>query len=437
MTEKLFTLLSIFTFGLLLFAKFPATVQSQDGNTVPILTPTASFTPVVTPTMTITATVTPTVTVTPTATVTPTPTVSVSTTLFLPVVLNEASIIVIPPLPDPLPIPLVFTSTTQVDFEAAAAGLEDDGLVLGYNKIGFHTGIGGNREGISDYFKKLDAAGVPIFIKSVDDAGPIFEVQELGEASGIEHIMVYRKHGGGFELPNYDNDPIAEARIHYERHVSAWPPELDYTKVWMETINEPDKNRSEWLAIYSLEVAKLAVADGRKVAAFSWSAGEPEVEHWESQEMLEYFRYAAQHPDNVAVALHEYSLVDSSISRSYPYLVGRFQFLYDLLDKRGIDRPTTIITEWGWAATSVPDVDNSIEDIAWANTLYNAHPEIIGAGLWYLGGNFENIANKAQKLIAPVGDYSVTSYWGITPGKGQIDPSLFYDPEDSTRYMSP
>ena len=405
MREKLTYLFSVVFFASLLLAQLPSVARSQ---TEPALTETPS----------------------PGTIPTATPE-TITRTVFLPWV--AYSWFGVPPLPDPLPIPIVYTSTSTVDFAAAKQEVESAGLLMGYNKIGFHTGPSGNRTGISDHFRQLDAAGVPIFIKSVDDAGPIFEVQQLGEQSGVPHIMVYRKHGGGFELPNYDNDPIAEARIHYERHVSAWPPELDYTKVWMETINEPDKGRSEWLAIYSLEVAKLAVADGRKVAAFSWSAGEPEVEHWESAAMLEYFRYAAEHKENVAVALHEYSLVSNEISRSYPYLVGRFQFLFEVLDKRGIDRPTVLITEWGWAATGVPDVDNGMEDIAWTNQLYNAHPEILGAGLWYLGGNFEDIANKAVKFIEPVGEYSTQTYFGVAPGKGEIDMSLFYDPQKPTR----
>lgn len=420
MREKLFPILSIVFFACLIVVQLPTIVfsQGEKGDHHLLFGPSQTVPE-------------PTVIVTPSSPVT----ASIPSTIYIPILFNEWS--TIPPLPDPLPPPVAYTSTSPVDFGAAAEALETDGLILGYNKIGFHTGPAGNRQGISDYFRKLDAAGVPIYIKSVDDAGPIFEVQELGKVSGVEHIMVYRKHGGGFELPNYNNDPIAEARIHYDRHVSAWPPELDYTKVWMETINEPDKNRSEWLAIYSLEIAKLAVADGRKVAAFSWSTGEPEVEHWESPEMLAYFRYAAEHPDNVAVSLHEYSLVSNEITRFYPYLVGRFQLLYEVLDKRGIDRPTTLITEWGWAATSLPPVEEAMEDIAWTNQLYNAYPQILGAGLWYLGANFEDIANDAQKLIEPVGDYSIRSYFGITPGIGQIDPALFFEPSDPTRMLIP
>jgi hypothetical protein len=47
------------------------------------------------------------------------------------------------------------------------------------NKIGFHTGPGGNPTGIGDYMRALDAAKIPMVLKSVDHYGPIFEAQEI------------------------------------------------------------------------------------------------------------------------------------------------------------------------------------------------------------------------------------------------------------------
>lgn len=350
---------------------------------------------------------------------------------YLPVIFKGES--EISELSDPLPIPDVYTSTSPVNFVQAAATLTQT-QELAYNKIGFHTGPAGNLSGISEYFAKLDGAGVPIFIKAVDDAGPIYEVQELGKVSGVEHIMVFRRTGGSFELPNYNNNPAKEADIVYERLIAAWPPELDPSKVWMETINEPDKNRSEWLAEFSLAIAKLAVADGRKVAMFAWSSGEPEIEHWEDEKMLEFLAYAADHKDLVAVSLHEYSYETDTIGRLYPWLLGRFQKLFDVVDQHGIGRPTILITEWGWEYRSVPDVENAMEDILWASQLYAAYPEVLGAGIWYLGGGYGSIDNQTNALIEPLGDFSVSTYFGVTKGIGKIDDSLFIDFDEYTRH---
>ncbi|MFT5194301.1 MAG: hypothetical protein ACI9EW_000956 [Cellvibrionaceae bacterium] len=349
----------------------------------------------------------------------------VSVQIFLPVVMK-------PEFQDPVPLPKIYHNTELDSFETAKRTLENEGMFLAHNKIGFHVGSGGYLDGIGDYFRQLDAAGVPIFIKGVDGGGVIYEVQELAKVSGVPHVMVFRRTGGLFELPNYDNDPIREAKIHYDRLVAAWPQELDPSMVWMETVNEPDKNRSEWLAQYSLATAKLAVADGRRYAAFSWSSGEPEPYHWEGTAMLEFLAYAAEHKDLVAVALHEYSYTRESISQGYPWLVGRFQLLFEKVDQHGINRPTILITEWGWEYQKIPSVEAAIEDIQWAGRLYAAYPDVLGAAIWYLGGGYGGITYATHHLIEPLGNYSTSTYFGVIPGVGRIDPSVFYDQGNAT-----
>ena len=167
------------------------------------------------------------------------------------------------------------------------------------------------------------------------------------------------------------------------------------------------------------------MAEGYRYAGLSWSTGVPEAEDWEDPAMLEFLRYAGEHPDQVAVALHEYSLVNEYIGNAYPYLVGRFQALFDVCDKYGIPRPTVLITEWGWEYDSVPEPAQALEDIAWASWLYAAYPTVKGAAIWYLGPQFGGIANEAQRLIAPLGDYAVSHYFLYTPGIGQIDAEIF------------
>ena len=196
--------------------------------------------------------------------------------------------------------------------------------------------------------------------------------------------------------------------------------------MWIENINEPDKNRSDWLATFSLETAKLAIADGFKYAAFSWSAGEPEPEHWESPEMLEFLRFAAEHPDDVAIALHEYSFTTEEIVRGYPYQLGRFQFLFDICDQHGIPRPTILITEWGWEYQHVPEPEVALEHVTWSNTMYAAFPEIKGAAIWYLGPNFSPVEDETQRLLAPMADYALRTYFKAQTEKAAIDTFDFY-----------
>jgi len=330
-----------------------------------------------------------------------------------------------PPSPVPLPPPIPFSETPPIDFPAAKAALQAQGLDLAFNKIGFHTGIGGNITGLEEWMAQLDAAGVPIFLKSADNAQPLYIAQQMQLQSGVPHVLIFRRTGTEFDSPNYNLPPQQAAQEHWLRHKAAWPPELDPNLVWIETVNEVDKNRSVWLAEFALETAHLALADGFKWAAFGWSSGEPEPEHWTSPAMLSFLRFAGENPDRLAIALHEYSFDINDIGRWYPYLTGRFQFLFAICDAQRIPRPTVLITEWGWEATSVPPPDTALLHIEWASWVLAAYPQVKGAAIWYLGGGFGGIADQTQQLINPVRDFSLSHYFGYTPGIGLIDMELF------------
>lgn len=326
------------------------------------------------------------------------------------------------PTATPTPIP-------TIDFAAVKADLQANGQDIGYAKIGFHVGVGGDTEGLEDWMRDLDAAGVPFFLKSVDNAEPIYFAQELMKESGVPHTLVYRKVSGGnhVSVPNYDVAPEIVAQQHWQLHRDAFPPELDPSLIWVETINEVDKNRSEWLAQFALETARLTMQDGYKWAAFGWSSGEPEPEHWQTPSMLEFLRLAGENPDRLAIALHEYSYIVDDITDIYPYKVGRFQELFRIADVNGIPRPTILLTEWGWAYDHVPEPEPALDDIAWASALYAPYPEVKGAAIWYLGegDTFSDIANETQQLIEPARIYALTNYFTIPlpPEQQPINPA--------------
>lgn len=343
-----------------------------------------------------------------------------------------------PTLDAPLPPPTVVVAVPPIDFAAAQATAEAQGLDIAYTKIGFHTGPGGNAQGLGDYLRKLNDAGVPFFLKSADAAGPIYEAQQLmkaNEAAGREvpHTLVFRLTDGRYEAPFYNLSlsPEEAAAVSWQLNRDDMPSELEKEYVWLETLNEPGRYgdtgelQIERLGRFSLATAKLAVAEGYRYGALAFSTGVPEPEDWEHPAMLEFLRYAGEHPDQVAVALHEYSLVSEFIGNGYPYLVGRFQALFNVCDKYGIPRPTILITEWGWEYDNVPEPIPALEDIAWASWLYAAYPQVKGAAIWYLGPQFGGIANQAQLLIAPLADYAVSHYFIIDPGMGRIDAELF------------
>lgn len=324
------------------------------------------------------------------------------------------------PVPTPTPIPVV-------DFAAVRTQLQANGQELAYAKIGFHTAVGGNSAGLDEWMQRLDDAGVPFFLKSVGDAYPIYMAQEMMRQSGVPHTLVFRTVSDDHDVPIYDLPPDEAARQHWQIHMEKWPPELDPNLVWIETINEVDRTRSEWLAQFALTTAQLALADGYKWAAFGWASGEPEPEHWRGPNMLRFLRLVGQNPDRLAIALHEYSYVLDDIGHEYPFKIGRFQELFRICDQNGIPRPTVLITEWGWTYQNVPTPEEAIPDIAWAADMYAQFPQVKGAAIWYLGSGFGGIANQAQRLIYPVMVYSLTNYFAVPPPTAPIpiNPELF------------
>jgi hypothetical protein len=357
-------------------------------------------------------------------------------TLYLPVVKGEEDDGTITPTPTAsataTPIPTASpTPIPTIDFATVRQQLQAQGQELAYAKIGFHVGIGGNTEGLEQWMRELDGAGVPFFLKSVDNAQPLYVAQELMRESGVPHTLVYRKVTGGVfvNVPDYTLPPDEAARRNWQLHTEAFPPELDPSLVWMETMNEVDKNRSEWLAQFALVMGQLAVENGRKWAAFGWSSGEPEPTDWESPAMLQFLRFAGDHPDQIAIAVHEYSYKLDDIRDGYPYKIGRFLELFRIADKYGIPRPTILITEWGWTYEFVPEPTQAIADIAWAAGLYAPYPQVKGAAIWYLGygDTFGDVANMTQRLITPVRIYTLTNYFAIPqpPTQAPPDPELY------------
>ncbi|MEM9776417.1 MAG: hypothetical protein AAF902_17705 [Chloroflexota bacterium] len=297
---------------------------------------------------------------------------------------------------------------------------------LDFVKIGFHTGSNGDNRGINAWMQQLDAAGIPFFLKAVDDAGPLADAQAIAKNSGVPHVLVYRRAGGNYELPNYFDDPIDAAREHWQRHLDAFPPELDPTMVWIESANEVDKGRSEWMAAYSLEIAKMAVRDGYKYAAFAWSSGEPDYVHWMAPNMQEFLRFAAEHPNNVAVSLHEYSYTNSDLFYNYPFFLGRFQLLYLATDRMGIRRPTVLITEFGWEYRDIPGQEEAMRQLVAAADLYAKYPQVKGAAIWYLGGGYGSIHLKTRQLFEPLTGMTASTYYE-RPTYPPIDPAIFRD----------
>lgn len=308
------------------------------------------------------------------------------------------------------------------------AELQAAGNDLAFAKIGFHVTFLNEQDVFYEYLQRLDTAGVPFFLKSAGNAEPLYRAQEMMRQSGVPHTLVYRSTR--WDVPEYHLSPEAAAQLHWQRHRDAFPPELDPSLVWVETLNEVDKNRSEWLAEFALETAKLSLADGFRWAAFGWASGEPEPDDWTSPAMLEFLQLAGNNPDRLAIAVHEYSFLSDDIRHEYPYKVGRFLELFRIADQYGIPRPTLLITEWGWTYDQIPPPGQAMQDIAWAAALYAPFPQVKGAAIWNLGRLgccSDELSNQVQQLIAPLTDYSLTHTFVVPlpPNKAATNPEAY------------
>ncbi|MEZ4592640.1 MAG: hypothetical protein R3D55_16060 [Chloroflexota bacterium] len=335
----------------------------------------------------------------------------------------------LPPTSSPSPTP---TPIPTVDFTAVRAQLAAQGLTLAPVKIGFHTGLGGNSEGLEAWMRALDAAGIPFFLKSVDNAQPIFIAQEIMRQSGVPHVLVYRKAAQGgssydWNVPNYSLPPEQAAEIHWQMHRDAFPPELDPSLVWLETINEVDKNVAEWLGQFALKNGRTRPKRWLPLGRLWLASGEPEPTDWQTPSMVAFLQLAGNNPERLAIALHEYSYLVDDIGHEYPYKLGRFQALFQVVDALGIPRPTVLISEWGWTYEDVPDLAQALRDIEWAVRLYAPYPEVKGAAIWFLGGQFGEIAEEAQKLILPVTQLSLQTYFSAPqpPAQAPIEPERY------------
>jgi murein DD-endopeptidase MepM/ murein hydrolase activator NlpD len=293
-----------------------------------------------------------------------------------------------------------------------------------YNKVFFHAGPVCSCTGIGDLFGDLDEANIPFGHKTADEYGTAWEASQYANATTVWRLTTKGQNDGrDYDVPDYSLPPADAALKHWLITKAKLPPEFN-KNTWIEPINEVDKERADWLGYFALAIASMANGEGYKVSLFAFSAGEPEADDWETPGMLAYLEYCADHPNEAAVSLHEYSLTKADLFEGFPYLVGRFQFLHDVCDDHGIARPTIFISEFGWEYQNVPDVPQAMAEITLAASLYAAHPNIEFAAIWYLGGgsNWPNIGQQTQRLIEPIKNYSLTAEFPDPPEQPEEPP---------------
>ena len=286
-------------------------------------------------------------------------------------------------------------------------------------KIGFHAGVGGNRTGIGDYMRRLDAAGIPLSVKGADDAGLAVEAAQYARSSGVRHNILLRftQPGGAHDdVPDFSLPPEQAAREHWQRVKQSIPPEIEPIKdlIWIEPTNEIDTHtRAAWLGWFCYHIGRIANADGYKVALAGFNAGQPEPDHWQLPGFKRYLADCAARPDQVAISIHEAKLTDMHAPpQSFvPQLLGRFLYLFATCDLLGLARPTVFISEWAWSYNTMPEPDKAMDDVKWLCRFLARYPTVRGVFLWNLGGGsqWSDLPHKLQRLIAPITQHTLNT----------------------------
>lgn len=248
---------------------------------------------------------------------------------------------------------------------------------------GFHTSGGANAtDGLGTFIKRCHDSGAPVTVKCVNGTAGFWDVLPL-MGQGVEHNIIFRNAKGphGDDVPDYNADPVDEARLFAIYTINRFPPELipHKDKIWVELINEVDKAHNEWLAEFCFYLAEFMTDQGFRVLVPGWSAGEPEPDHWEAWADL--FVEAEDWP--IGIAVHEYAYADQ-MSFNQQDKIGRYRDILNTCDRHGIAQPPIFITEFGWHYNDAPPTSVGIPQLIDIGQHYAQDPAVKGAVLWCL-----------------------------------------------------
>ena len=294
-----------------------------------------------------------------------------------------------------------------------------------HSKIGFHAGTGPGVTGIiEDYVRPVNKAGLVAHVKSISNAGLAVQVVEEGLSWMIDNVVIYRPAGGSIpDNPEYDaDDPEWAGERYWFDYIK---PKLDATpelhpykdRIWIEVINEADKNRWDIVCGWAKRMAELMVADGWMPCLLGANAGEPETASWYSTRAIFLLNYCAGR-HNVALSFHEGCLGwedEPDMNTLVPHIITRFGRVHEVCDALGLERPTIFISEWAWTYNNMPEQSRAMSNVHDAAALYAPFLNVQGVFLWNLSGgsNWGTLPERLNAMMSDVAQFTIESEFEV------------------------
>ncbi len=279
------------------------------------------------------------------------------------------------------------------------------------NKIGFYLSGDHMPAALSDWMVRLDEADIPFFL-TVDAPGAALEqAQAITRASDASHTVVYRNLAGPQE-PDYRRLPEEAAAAYWQAQQRTLPAQFDKDTTWLApmVITKTTEQWGDWLGVFAYELGQQMLSDGFKLAALGFPVGTPELRLWQRDAMQRFLLLCARHPDRLGVALQEFSRQPEDIWFRRDDHIGRFFRLFAACDRAGIDRPTLLISHWGWTPERIPSgEDRALAGIAEVSRHYAQFPQIRGAALWRITPEDLGIGWQTRRVIRPLTDWTLAT----------------------------
>ena len=290
--------------------------------------------------------------------------------------------------------------------------------------IGLQTSTTGRPQGIGEVIQELTQNNIAFFSASTDSFSILTDLQNARKQNpGVPHTGNFTPTGyvdlGGdkkyhLSVPEYGKPHSEKLAVRHWDMVEKVVPikrdgetdsPIDWENpcIWVSTWNEireyvgwfkkgdekeePEQpvlgyeGSADLIGWQAYEIGKEAVKRGYRWAAFGFSGGNPEEGFWEAPGVLAYLKLCHENPEQLGIALHEYSLTDTILNR--PDHIGRFKQLHEACDRHNLRRPVIQFKEFGWRDIKIPDDKKvAMDELIEVAQMYMEHPNIHGAAIW-------------------------------------------------------